>query len=88
MNRLKKIFASLSDIGIVPPSDAIRRAWGIVVTALDAHAPVVAPSMQNEYALARKLVDRIIGAVVGIAEDAEKAAAKGTPAPAATETAP
>jgi|JI9StandDraft_2_1071091.scaffolds.fasta_scaffold166943_1 hypothetical protein len=78
MNRLKKIFSSLSDIGIVPPSDAIRRAWGIVITALDAHAPVVAPEAQNEYALARKLIDRIVSAVAGIAEDAEKASTKAT----------
>lgn len=67
MNRLKKIFSALSDIGIVPPSVAIRTAWAMV----KAHVPA-----DDSHQQALKLVDRIITAVCGIADDADKAAAE------------
>ena len=76
MNHLKTIFKSLADIGILPPSSAIRRSWGIVRAALDAHEPMVAPIAVEQYALAVKLIDRIISAVAGVADDAEKSAVK------------
>ena len=78
MNRLKRIFSSLSDIGIVPPADAIRRAWGTIRTAIDAHEPMVVPGGAEPFALAVKLIDRIVLAVALIAEDADKPSAKST----------
>ena len=80
MNRLKKIFSALSDIGIIPASVAIRAAWVVV----KAHHKADTDIAEQQ---AFKLIDRLISAVAGIAEDAEKSAAKGTPAPAAKETA-
>ena len=69
MNRLKKIFSSLSDIGIVPASTAIRAAWAVV----KAHHPSTGDAAHMQ---AIKLIDRIVEIVVGIAEDTEKASDK------------
>lgn len=64
MNRLKKIFAALSDIGIVPPSQAIREAWAEVKGLLPE-----GPRHQQSL----KLIDRIVMDVCGIADDQDKA---------------
>ena len=77
MNRLKKIFAGLL-ITTAKPSSMISYAWKRIETRAVAGGADAADL---------RAIGTIITAVVGIAEDAEKAAAKGTPAPTATETA-
>ena len=64
MRRLQKIFAALTELAAEPlPSKAIAEAW----TAVKSHAHND-PDTQRSL----KLIDRVITAVIGIAEDNEK----------------
>ena len=64
MRRLQKIFAALAELAAEPlPSKAIAEAWTIVKE--HTHND---PTTQR----ALRLIDRVITAVVGIAEDNEK----------------
>mgnify|MGYP005609649605 FL=1 len=78
MNRLKKIFAGLLASSSVSPAKRIAATWIRISTA----AKRGEADIDDLY-----LINNVITAVVGIAEDAEKPAAKGAPAPAVTETA-
>ena len=78
MTRLKKISAGPLASSSVPPAKRIAATWIRISTA----AKRGEADIDDLY-----LINNVITAVVGIAEDAEKPAAKGAPTPAVTETA-
>lgn len=68
MRRLQKIFAALAELASEPkPSMAIGYAWGVI------RSSAKSPATENaDFDRCWKLVDRVMNAVVGIAEDNEK----------------
>lgn len=64
MNRIKKILAALSELGIDPPAQAIRDAWAIVST--------INQNVGPDERRAKALIDKVIVAVAGIADDLSK----------------
>mgnify|MGYP000750557102 CR=1 FL=1 len=72
MRRLQKIFAALTELAAEPTaSKAIAEAWSRIQRRA-VEAKPADPNMEREDRRADALVDRIIAAVVGIAEDNEK----------------
>lgn len=68
MNRLKKIFAALSELATEPsPSKAIAGAWADVRDTLQAS------DIDDEMRRSIQLVGKVIAAVCGIADDQDKA---------------
>lgn len=102
MNRLKKIFAVAKLLSRTPGS-FIAEKWAVVRASALPHKDSVVPGsdpltaiLDGPFKEAVVMLDNIISAVVGIAEDTEKPAAKPAakvvpapvaPAPATTETA-
>lgn len=81
MNRLKRILSALATFKRNPPSAVIRDAWATIFDEAKAIR-----EGDRHFSDALDLIGSVISAVVSIAEDAEKPAAKGTPTPAASAT--
>lgn len=68
MNRLKKIFAALRELAAEPrPGTSISNAWDDVKALATARGQLAPGDRQS-----LQLVDKVIAAVVAIADDAEK----------------